>query len=199
MQARSISSHTMPQGSASGATSEEALITAAKQKPENFRFLYEKYYEQILRFVYQRLTSKDDAYDVTQQVFIQAMVSLPKYEMRGLPFSSWLYRIAINELNQLFRKEKKTRGINCSEVYLKDIAQEMEQPLHIAHEQAVVEAMTHLEEEDFQLVEMRFFEKRPFKEIGEILGMSEAATKMKLYRILDKLKPIISKQIDRQN
>jgi RNA polymerase sigma-70 factor (ECF subfamily) len=199
MQARSISLHTMPQANTSGVTSEEALIAAAKQKPENFRFLYEKYYEQILRFVYQRLTSKDDAYDVTQQVFIQAMVSLPKYEMRGLPFSSWLYRIAINELNQLFRKEKKTRGINCSEAYLKDIAQEIEQPLHIAHEQAVVQAMAHLEEEDFQLVEMRFFEKRPFKEISEILGMSEAATKMKLYRILDKLKPIISKQIDRQN
>lgn len=176
-------------------TDEEKLILAAKASRDRFQPLYEKYYAQILKFVYQRVTTKDDAYDITQQVFLQAMLSLDKYELRGFPFSSWLYRIAINELNQAFRKNEKQRGINLEEHHLKDIVQEMNEPSADEKENILLEALTGLEEDDFQLVEMRFFEKRAFKEIGEILNITEANAKMKLYRILDKLKPILEKKI----
>jgi RNA polymerase sigma-70 factor (ECF subfamily) len=176
-------------------TDEEKLILAAKANRDRFQPLYEKYYAQILKFVYQRVTTKDDAYDITQQVFLQAMLSLDKYELRGFPFSSWLYRIAINELNQAFRKNEKQRGINLEEHHLKDIAQEMNETSADEKENILLEALTGLEEDDFQLVEMRFFEKRAFKEIGEILNITEANAKMKLYRILDKLKPILEKKI----
>lgn len=174
---------------------EEKLILAAKANRDRFKPLYEKYYAQILKFVYQRVTTKDDAYDITQQVFLQAMLSLDKYELRGFPFSSWLYRIAINELNQVFRKNEKQRGINLEEHHLKDIAQEMNETGADEKENILLEALTGLEEDDFQLVEMRFFEKRAFKEIGEILNITEANAKMKLYRILDKLKPVLEKRI----
>lgn len=176
-------------------TDEEKLILAAQANRENFQPLYEKYYTQILKFVYQRVTTKDDAYDITQQVFLQAMISLNKYELRGFPFSSWLYRIAINELNQAFRKNEKQRGINLEEKHLKEIVSEMNEEDVEEKERILLEALTTLEEEDFQLVEMRFFEKRAFKEIGEILNITEANAKMKLYRILDKLKPILEKKL----
>jgi RNA polymerase sigma-70 factor (ECF subfamily) len=169
---------------------EEKLILAAQADRAKFQPLYQKYYTQILKFVYQRVTTKDDAYDITQQVFLQAMVSLNKYELRGFPFSSWLYRIAINELNQAFRKHEKQRGINLEEKHLKDIAHEINEGSEEL-EKVLLEALTTLEEDDFQLVEMRFFEKRAFKEIGEILNITEANAKMKLYRILDKLKPVL--------
>ncbi|MBP6731793.1 MAG: sigma-70 family RNA polymerase sigma factor [Chitinophagales bacterium] len=174
---------------------EEKLILAAQADRAKFQPLYEKYYTQILKFVYQRVTTKDDAYDITQQVFLQAMVSLNKYELRGFPFSSWLYRIAINELNQAFRKNEKQRGVNLEEKHLKDIAQELNEG-NEEMEKVLLEALTTLEEDDFQLVEMRFFEKRPFKEIGEILSITEANAKMKLYRILDKLKPILEAKLN---
>ena len=48
-----------------------------------------------------------------------------------------------------------------------------------------------LPEDELQLIEMRFFEKRSFKEIGEILEITENNAKVKTYRILEKLKKII--------
>ena len=174
--------------------SEEAeQIIAAKKNPDKFRPLYEKYYAQILKFVYQRVTSKEDAYDITQQVFLQALLALPKYEDRGFPFSSWLYRIAINEMNQIFRKNEKQRGINLEEKHLKELVEEIDGHSTEEKEQAVLDVIGELDEEDFQLVEMRFFEKRPFKEISELLNINEATAKMRLYRILEKLKPQLQK------
>lgn len=184
------------QTQAPGYTDEEQQIIAAQKNPENFQPLYEKYYAAILRFVYQRTVSIDDARDITQQVFLQAMIHLPKYEHRGFPFSSWLYRIAINELNQIFRKNEKQRGINLEEKHLKDVMEEMDYSTATADETALLDVLTTLPEEDFILIEMRFFEKRAFKEIAEILQSNEAAVKMRLYRILEKLKPELQKRLN---
>lgn len=176
-------------------TDEAQLIEAAKRNPQQFAALYDKYYSQIMKFVYQRVATKQDAFDVTQQVFIQAMLSLGKYEFRGLPFSSWLYRIAINELNKAFRNNEKQRGINLEEKHLIDIAAEMNTATQDENEQAVLNALTTLEEGDYQLIEMRFFEKRAFKEIAEILNITEATAKMRIYRILEKLKPVVERKL----
>lgn len=176
-------------------TDEELQILAARQNPAHFNVLYQKYHAPILKFVYQRVTSRADAADITQQVFLQAMLSLHKYEFRGLPFSSWLYRIAINEMNNIFRKNEKQRGINLNDSHLKDVAEEIGEMNIEVQEQVLLDALTTLDEDDYQLVEMRFFEKRPFKEIGEILNISEPNAKMRLYRILEKLKPLIEKQL----
>ena len=54
--------------------------------------------------------------------------------------------------------------------------------------------LQHLEEEDVQVLEMRFFEKRPFKEIAEIRDSNESAVKMKVYRLLGKLKGIMDRK-----
>lgn len=184
------------QTQAPGYTEEEQLILAAQRNPEKFQPLYEKYYAAILRFVYQRTVSKEDAQDITQQVFLQAMINLPKYEHRGFPFSSWLYRIAINELNQIFRKNEKQRGVNLEEKHLKDVIEEMDYSTATADERILLEVITTLPEDDFTLIEMRFFEKRAFKEIADILESNEAAVKMRLYRILEKLKPELQKRLN---
>ena len=176
---------------------EQALIAAAQKNPARFSALYERYYEPILKFVYQRVTTKDDAFDITQQVFLQAMLSINKYEWRGFPFSSWLYRIAINELNQAFRKNEKQRGINLEEKHLVQLAEEMKIDPANDKEQALLDALTTLDEDDFQLIEMRFFEQRPFREIADILHVSEANAKMRLYRILVKLKPEVEKKLSK--
>ena len=49
-----------------------------------------------------------------------------------------------------------------------------------------------LAEEELALIEMRYFERRPFKEIGEILNITENNAKVKLYRILEKIKKILT-------
>lgn len=169
--------------------SEQAVIDAAKKNPKDFAVLYEAYYEQILRYIYQRLDNKEHAFDATQQVFLKALDNLHKYEFRGLPFASWLYRIAFSELNNLFRQQNAQRTINIDSVSVYNIIGEMEETkIDLYHDKIVSIISEQLEEDQLQLIEMRFFEKRSFKEIGEILNITENNAKVKTYRVLDILK-----------
>ena len=168
--------------------SEEEEINAAKRNPERFSVLYNRYHEQIFRFVYQRLDDRDQAFDTTSQIFLKAMTYLPRYENRGLPFASWLYRIAKSEVNQLFKDRKAQRTVNIETVYVKDMVEEMEESYREQYLEAVIEAIEELPEQDLMLVEMRFFEKRPFKEVAEILEITENNAKVRLYRLLDRIK-----------
>lgn len=171
---------------------EKDQIEAAQKDPAKFDVIYNRYYQQILKFVYQRLDSKEQAYDITSQVFLKALVNLKLYQHKGLPFSAWLYRIAINELNLLFRTEKAERALNVTMSSIKEMMHEMHNDTEEKYEQ-LMKALTQLDEDDLQLIEMRFFEKRTFKEIAEILNITEINAKTKTYRILEKMKQKLSK------
>jgi len=168
--------------------SELKLIEAAKADPAMFAPLYDKYYEQIFRYIYARLDDKDLSHDATQQVFLKALSSLQKYQYRGVPYASFLYRIAKSEVYQALRDNQKQRAVNIDDVHLKDMIDEMEENIYEPHFDKLAGAIAGLEEADLQIVQMRFFEKRAFKEIGEILEITENNAKVKLYRVLDKLK-----------
>jgi len=170
---------------------EQEVVEAAKKDPARFAVLYDKYYEQIFRFIYQRIDDKEQAFDATQQTFLKAMNSLHKYEYRGVPFASWLYRIASSEVNNLFRAQKAQRTINVESVSVYTIIEEIQESKIDEYHDKIVDIIGGLPENELQLIEMRFFEKRSFKEIAEILEMTENNAKVKTYRILDKLKKMI--------
>lgn len=172
---------------------ELGIIEAAKENPERFAPLYNKYYKQIFNYVYQRMDSKDTAFDITGQVFLKALTNLPKYQFKGVPFASWLYRIAHNEVMQLFRSQKDKRAINADIGDLRFICEENSEPFFEEYIPAIKQLIQELNSDDLHLVEMRFFEKRPFKEIAEILNITEVNAKVKMYRIIEKLKKSISK------
>jgi RNA polymerase sigma-70 factor, ECF subfamily len=169
------------------------IIEAAKTDPGRFAPLYNKYYKQIFNYVHQRMDSKDAAFDVTGQVFLKALTNLGKYQFRGVPFASWLYRIAHNELMQLFRTQKDRRAINADISDLRFICEETQSPFFEEYIPAVKQLIQKLNAEDLQLVEMRYFEKRPFKEIAEILNITEVNAKVRMYRIIEKLKTSLRK------
>lgn len=174
------------------AIGEESIhIDKAKKDARSFEPIYKKYHAQILRFTFQRIDDKDLAIDLTQQIFLKALQNLHKYENRGLPFSSWLYRIACNELNQFFRDNKKLRTIAFNDSISQGLVEEMEDEELAQKKQSLGACLQKLSKEDFQLIEMRFFEKRPFQEIGEILNLTENNCKVKTYRILKKLKELL--------
>lgn len=171
---------------------ENVLVEEAKKDPARFQVLYNNYYERIFLFVWQRMDDKDVAFDVTSQVFLKAMLNLHKYQFKGVPFASWLYRIAKSEVYTVFRKQQTQRTVNIETAGLRDMADELEEDKYAPYIDALKEAVLELEEEDMQFIEMRFFEKRAFKEIAEILGITENNAKVKTYRLLEKLKRIIT-------
>ena len=171
---------------------EQLLVDEAKKEPARFQALYNKYYERIFLFVWQRMDDKEVAHDVTSQVFLKAMQNLYKYEFKGVPFASWLYRIAKSEVYTVFRQQQAQRTVNIETSGLRDMADEMEDDKYAPYIDILKESVTELEEEDIQFIEMRFFEKRAFKEIADIFGITENNAKVKTYRILEKLKKIIT-------
>ena len=172
---------------------EQHLIEAAKQNPEHFGPLYDKYYKQIFGYVYQRMDCKDSAFDLTSQVFLKALTNIEKYEYKGVPFASWLYRIAHSEVMQSFRTKKNLRTINADISDLRNICEEVEQEYMEEYKSVLMTVIKNLPEDDVQLIELRFFEKRAFKEIAEILSLTETNAKVKLYRILEKVKKTLTK------
>lgn len=174
---------------------ELAIISQAKQDPARFGPLYRRYHEQIFRYIYQRMEDQELAFDVTSQVFVKALMNLHKYEYRGVPFSSWLYRIAKSELYQAFRDKKATRTVNVESMHLFEMIEEFEEEDNSANKRKLLNCLTLLKDDDLQILEMRYFERRSYKEIGEILDISENNAKVKSFRALNRLKRLFMKQL----
>ncbi|MDG1516607.1 MAG: sigma-70 family RNA polymerase sigma factor [Flavobacteriales bacterium] len=163
-------------------------IELAKKDPRRFGVLYDRYHEQIFRYLYARVDNKHLASDLVSQVFYKAMLNIENYTFKGVPFASWLYRIAFNEMNMQFRKDAKNRTINIDSIQIESFFEELEEEDSKQHEQTLMKALSELSDERLSLIEMRFFEKRSFKEIAEITGVTENNAKVKVYRTIDKIK-----------
>jgi RNA polymerase sigma-70 factor (ECF subfamily) len=167
---------------------ELTIIEKAKRNPQFFAPIYKKYYEAIFRYIYKRVDEQETAFDITSNVFVKALAALNKFEFRGVPFSSWLFRIAKSELYQSFRDKKAKRTINIDLVTIVQIVDEIADDQSEENRQKLLTSLSMLKENELQLIEMRFFEKRSFREIGEILDLTENNAKVKTFRALAKLK-----------
>tara|TARA_Y100001934_G_C12372127_1_gene786983 strand:- start:2374 stop:2943 length:570 start_codon:yes stop_codon:yes gene_type:complete len=167
---------------------ERQEIEVAKKDPKKFEVLYNRYHEQIFRYLYSRVDNTHLAADLTSQVFYKALLNIENYSFKGVPFASWLYRIAFNEMNMHFRKDAKNRTVNIESDHILGLFEELEEDYYSEEKERLVKVLATLSDERLSLIEMRFFEKRSFKEISEIMGVTENNAKVKLYRTLDKLK-----------
>lgn len=168
----------------------EALLQS-QTDPQAFRPIYQKYFKRIFLFILHRVGDKSTAADLTQQVFLKALAGLSKFQFRGLPFSAWLYRVAINECNDFFRKSKKMRVVTIEEADVSHLYEELTQDITVEQlHQKLPQILQKLDPQELYFLELRFFENRSFREVGEILGLSEVNAKVKTYRILDKMKKL---------
>lgn len=170
-------------------------IQRAKSDPEYFAPLYKKYHEQIFRYIYQRMDDEDMAFDITSQVFLKAIKNLHKYEFRGVPFASWLYRIAKSELYQCYRDRKAIRTVNIDTVQVNEFIEEFDYNENEENKKRLLHCLSLLKEDDMQLLELRFFEKRSFKEIGDLLELTENNAKVKSFRAIEKLKKLFINKV----
>ena len=168
------------------------LIERSKKDPENFKHLYEKYFKTILKFIHKRIDSVDDAADVTSNTFVKAFENIGKYKHQGFAFSSWLHRIAINEINQFYRSTSKQRLVCIDDVNYNYMAAETGKDLEELKANLQL-AMEHLTTDELELLELRFFEERPFSEVAQILNITENNAKTKKSRLIDKMRVIFNK------
>ena len=165
------------------------LIEKSKSNVKYFGPIYDKYYEDIFNFIYKRVGQESTTGDITSDVFYKAVKNIHKYTYKGLPFSSWLYRIAVNEINQYFRKTNAVRFLSVEQDKLNEVAQTVGEAYHLQDPtDVIIKLLESLNEEEVLYIELRFFEGLSFKEVGEVLNASADAVKVKTYRIIGKLR-----------
>ena len=91
-----------------------------------------------------------------------------------------------------FRKNKGERIVSLDQTNIVQIVAEVLETENKEMEAKMMMALKKLPDDDIQLIELRFFEKRSFAEIAIIIGITENNAKVKVYRILDKLKKLLS-------
>ena len=171
------------------------LIQLAKEDPVQFGHIYERYVKKIYTYIYYRTGNVYDAEDLTTNVFIRAMNNLPKYQDRGLPFSSWLYRIAHNLISNWYRDKAKHDEINLdSNPY---ITEPDSDPHQIKEEnentEILLEAIKTLPPDRQELLILKFVDRLSNRDIGKIMRRSEGAIKSLYHRTLLSLKKEINK------
>ena len=171
--------------------SEAAAILAAKADPQRFTPLYERYFADIYRFVERRIRDRQRSADITQDTFLRAMLALPRYTDRGLPFRAWLYRIALNEVRMYWRKKKEIL-VEMSFAEVLGLTEEIGLPPVEEEMARLAQAMGRLDEAKAHLIELRFMDGLSFQEIGQILGIAEDAAKMRTHRVLATLRTYLS-------
>ncbi len=174
-------------------TAEEEEIRLAQKDAKAFEPLYKRYFERISRYVYHRVEEKEIAFDITSTVFYNALKKLSSYKSKGFPFSSWLYKIAFNEIQQHYRRTRSQPVLSLNAKGLSDIMESLPENEYPINDEQLFAALEVLKEDEIEIINMRFFEDRSFKEIAGILEMGESACKMKVYRILEKIKQTFNK------
>jgi RNA polymerase sigma-70 factor (ECF subfamily) len=179
---------------------EKELVRQAQKAPDAFAKLYDQYYPKIFGYVLRRSANLEAAQDITSETFLKALRKLWQFHWRNISFSSWIYKIATNEINQYFRKAEYKKSVS-----LEELQEQGFEPISPHDpESELMEAQEELRQhQDFleiqvkivrlpakyqEVIALRFFEKKQIKEIAEILGKKEGTIKSLLYRAVEKLR-----------
>jgi RNA polymerase sigma-70 factor, ECF subfamily len=171
---------------------EYELIKASQANPENFAPLYIRYHDKVFLFINKRVDNLDLTADLTSKVFLKCLKNIGRYKYQGVPFSAWLYKIAINEVNQFFRAQNKLmRTVSIDDHHINQLVGEIDYSQALIDTHVLIPVLLEqLDEYEIQFIELRFFENQSFKQIGYLLGLNEVNAKIKTYRILKKLKKL---------
>ena len=171
---------------------ERELVRLAQGGDEQaFEQLVRRHQQKVFGLVARVLHRQDDVEDIAQQVFLKVYLSLNRFDQRAA-FSTWLYKITVNECWDHLRK-KKVRPL----VYESDLSEEqvsrldglatLDRPTEALDERAEVRqtlewALEALPEQDRELLLLKEVEGFSVQELAEILNLNVNTVKVKLFR-----------------
>ena len=165
---------------------------------QDFSLLIKKYEASVFRTAMGLLHSKEDAEEITQDVFLKVYQSLSSFNGRSA-FSTWLYRITINSSLNLLRK-KKRRGFWIGLSDLLQIAskdREAETIMTEKTEKAVIrQAINSLPEKQRLAFVLTKYEELPQKQVAEIMDLSEGAVEQLILRAKTNLRKKLEKELE---
>ena len=185
----------------------DSLIIKAKQGDQNAQGkLVQLWYKRIYNFGYKFFMDHDLAMEVTQKTFISMCKNLQGLQ-DSARFKSWLYKIAVNYCREEARKTKSSRSLSFDVVWNREAedspvwegsGQRHDNPQRQLEQLELSDilqaALFELNDEQREVVIMKEYEGLKFREIAEVLNISENTVKSRMYYGLDGLKKILEKK-----
>lgn len=168
----------------------QIVLRAARRDPQAFSQLYTIYFNKIYDYIYYKVIRKDEAEDLTALVFLKAWEAIENYRWQGYPFSTWLFRIAHNQLIDYYRKHRDTLPLD-----LVELPEDVPDPFDVAERASVMAqirgALKHLTSDQKRVLELRYFEGYSIGEISTMMGKAPDAIRALQHRALLVLQPRI--------
>lgn len=173
----------------------DLILQTRKGKVEAYNLLISRWEKRIYNYVLRLVRNREDALDLTQDVFMKAYQNMNKLDDVER-FGPWLFRIAHNETFSLLRRHRPDR-VELNEAIAEDPGSSPFEsgggrllPLELSV--AVTAALTRLKPEQREVVMLKVFEGFKFEEIAEILETPVSTIKSRLYTAFDLLKDVLA-------
>lgn len=161
---------------------------AARHDPKAFGKLYELYFDKIYNYLYFKTMHRDEAEDLTALVFLKAWEAIGNFKWQGYPFSTWLYRIAHNQLIDHYRTRRLVLPLDAAEYRECD-----DDPFELVERSSLLTqirgALKNLTYEQQRVVTLRYFEGYSICEIARIMDKAPDAVRALQHRALRRLQP----------
>ena len=167
----------------------ERFVEAAKDgDPEAFGALFDHFYAPVYRYVAARVGRPSDAEDLAQLVFVKALEALPRYELRGVPFGGWLFRLARNVVidHVRTRREHVTLDIIVQQSTEDDGPDEL--AVLRQDMDSVAFALRRLTPEQREAIQLRFFAGLSAREAAVAMGRQEGTVRGLQFRAIAALR-----------
>lgn len=177
-----------------GSESDKSVILLAKQGNEQaFGQLYELYFEKIYKFIYFRVSHKEIAEDLAEDVFIKAWTSIATVKEDS--FNGWLYQIAKNKVIDYYRQKKVTVDIEEIQNVLESDQDINDDANTVIERKVFMEALKQLTPEQQIIIKLKYIEDMDNAEIAELINKSEGSIRVVQHRAIAKLQELIKKQV----
>jgi RNA polymerase sigma-70 factor (ECF subfamily) len=158
------------------------LVEAAQKNPSRFTELYEYNFDRVYAFVARRVVNREDAEDLTAEVFHQALVSIGRFEWRGVPFVAWLIGIAAKLIAQRWQRAENAIQVTTDE--LENIGMEND----TERRTMLVQLVDALPPDQREVIVGRFINQKSIRDIAQQLERTEGAVKQLQFRALQTLR-----------
>lgn len=175
------------------------LVEKAAKDPEAFGQLYDLYFPRIFRFIYHRTGQTAIAQDLTAETFFKALKNIWRYKFTGKPFSAWLYKIAIAQTANFYRRKNNYCEISLEEAPAIINSQKTAGQPNADYEKIetfreIHAALQKIKPIQHTILVLKYFEDKSLQDIGQILGQNINTIKSHQRRGLIALRQIINPQ-----
>jgi RNA polymerase sigma-70 factor (ECF subfamily) len=165
----------------------DLILQARRDNVEAYNLLVSRWEKRIYNYLLRLVKNKEDALDLSQDVFLKAYQNLRKLEDPAR-FAPWLYRIAHNEAYSQLRKNRPETDLDDSQREGSADPGPGRRMLPIEVRVAVERALECLSDDQREAVVLKIYQGFKFEEMAEILSCPVSTVKSRLYTALDLLK-----------